>query len=188
MRAIRDAVGSGVALRIDANGAWDVPTARARIEELGDLEIELAEQPCATVAELADLRPLIAAPIVADESANTPEAAANAFEAGACDAVTIKLAKVGGILAALAVADVAPSYLSSALDSPLGIAAAVHAAQALPARGFATGLAHGLATSGLFADNVADDSALRGPSIDPGDRPGLGVEIDETALERLRIR
>ena len=188
MGAVRDAVGDGVALRVDANGAWDVPTARARIEGLSDLTIELVEQPCATVAELAELRPLIEVPIVADESADAPEAAAAACATGACDAVTIKLAKVGGIRAALAVADAAPSYLSSALDSPLGIAAAVHAAQVLPARGFATGLAHGLATSRLFADNVADDSALRGPSIDPGGEPGLGVEIDEAALERLRIR
>lgn len=188
MRAVRDVVGDAVALRVDANGAWDMPTARLRIEELSEVGLELAEQPCASIEELTELRALVDTPIVADESADTPEAAAAAFEAGACDAVTIKLAKVGGIRAALRVADGAPSYLSSALDSPLGIAAAAHAAQALPTRGFATGLAHGLATSGLFADNVADDSALRGPSIDLGDVPGLGIEVDEAALERLRIR
>ncbi len=82
----------------------------------------------------------------------------------------------------------APAYLSSALDSPLGIAAAAHTAQALPAGGFAAGLAHGLATSDLFADNLADTGELEGPAIELHAVPGLGVEIDEVALERLRIR
>ncbi len=81
-----------------------------------------------------------------------------------------------------------PSYLSSALDSALGVAAGAHAVQALPPREFATGLAHGLATSALFTDNVADDGFLRGPSIEIGDRPGLGVDVDEDAIERLRLR
>jgi L-alanine-DL-glutamate epimerase-like enolase superfamily enzyme len=188
IRAVREAAGPDVALRLDANGAWDVPTAESTLGDLGDLGIELAEQPCASVGELAALRNLTAVPIVADESAGTAAEAEDAFAAGACDAVTIKLAKVGGIESAVAVAAAAPAYLSSALDSALGIAAAAHAAQVLPATGFAAGLAHGLATSGLFADNVADDQALRGPSIDPPTGPGLGVEVDETAIERLRIR
>ena len=91
--------------------------------------------------------------------------------------------------AALAIAaDPLPSYLSSALDSALGIAAAAHTVQAMPARGFAAGLAHGLATSTLFADNVADDGPYSGPEIEAGAAPGLGVEVDEAAIERLRLR
>ncbi len=188
LRAVREASGPATSLRIDANGAWSVERAAEMLAELESAGLELAEQPCATVPELAELRRHVVVPIVADESAATAEEAVAVFERGACDAVTIKLAKVGGIGAAMRIAASVPAYLSSALDSPLGIAAAVHAAQALPARGFATELAHGLATSGLFADNVADDEPFGGPRIEPPTGPGLGVEIDWAAVERLRIR
>ena len=188
MEAVRAAAGGTVALRVDANGAWDVATAAATLGALGSVGVELAEQPCASIPEMAELRTLVDVPIVADESAETPEAAADCMTAGACDAVTVKLAKVGGIAAALEVEEAAPAYLSSALDSPLGILAAAHAAQALPARGFAHGLAHGLATTALFADNVADPERLCGPTIELGEEPGLGAELDESALERLRLR
>ena len=50
------------------------------------------------------------------------------------------------------------------------------------------GLGAALATSGLFADNVADDGALQGPLIEPADASGLGVRVDEASVDRLRIR
>ena len=82
-----------------------------------------------------------------------------------------------------------PAYLSSALDSALGIAAAAHTAQAMPRRGFAAGLAHGLATSALFADNVADDGALSGPEIAVTRPPGLGIDgRRRPRSRRLRLR
>jgi len=188
MRAVRVACGEATELRIDANGAWGVDEAAEMLAGFASVRLQLAEQPCASLEELAELRRRVDVPIVADESVGSVEDAVGAAVAQACDAATLKLAKVGGVRAALQIADRVPSYLSSALDSPLGIAAAVHAVQALPSRGLAAGLAHGLATSGLFADNVADDASLRGPSIEPPPAPGLGVEVDEGAVERLRIR
>ena len=77
----------------------------------------------------------------------------------------MKLAKVGGIGEANGIAGQLPIYLSSALDGPLGIAAAAHAAQALPFEGPAAGLAHGLATQLLFSATIA---AAR---IEPRRRP-----------------
>lgn len=186
IEAVRHACGEAVALRIDANGAWGEDEAARALAELGEAGLELAEQPCETAEETARLRPRVRVPLVLDESVASAADADRAERLGACDAVTLKLAKVGGVHAALHVAQRVPAYLSSALDSPLGIAGAAHAAQVLPARGFAAGLAHGLATSGLFADNVADDSALRGPAITPTG-PGLGVEIDDDALRRLAL-
>jgi L-alanine-DL-glutamate epimerase-like enolase superfamily enzyme len=98
----------------------------------------------------------------------------------------VKLAKVGGIAAALEVAREIPAYLSSALDGPIGIAAAAHAAQLLPGGG--AGVAHGLATQRLFEDTIA----ARGPQLDGArlsvpDEPGLGVEINDLALARHRL-
>jgi L-alanine-DL-glutamate epimerase-like enolase superfamily enzyme len=185
--AVRAACGSEIGLRVDANGFWSVPEAIDRLRALEPIGIELAEQPCGTLEQLAEVRSESNIPLVADESVNTVAEAEAALRLGACDAATLKLAKVGGIGAALGIAGIAPSYLSSALDSAIGITAAAHAAQTLPSRDFTTGLAHGLATSGLFTDNVADDASLRGPSISLSDRPGLGIDIDEDAVERLRL-
>jgi L-Ala-D/L-Glu epimerase / N-acetyl-D-glutamate racemase len=188
IRAIRAAVGPGTRLRIDANGVWPPQRAVERVAGIAALGLELAEQPCADIPGLARVRSETGVPVVADESVGRIEEARAALAAGACDAVNLKLAKVGGPLAAIAIADAAPAYLSSALDSALGIAAAAHTAAAMPSRGFAAGLAHGLATSPLFTDNVAVDAPLAGPGIDPGERPGLGIDVDEAAIDRLRLR
>lgn len=185
--ALRAAAGAEVRLRVDANGAWSVERAAEMLQAMAPSRLELAEQPCADLEGLAALRRQVDVPLVADESVATAGEAERAFALDACDAVTIKLAKVGGARSALRVAETGPAYLSSALDSPLGIAAAAHTAQALPGKGFAAGLAHGLATSGMFSDNIADPAPLSGPRISLPDAPGLGVEVDEAALERLRL-
>ena len=188
IRAVCGAAGAGMRLRIDANGAWTAAEAVRRLGELEPLDLELAEQPCPTAPELAEVRSATGVPNVADESVNDLDEARAAPAIGAFDAATLKLAKVGGPHAALAIAAAVPAYLSSALDSALGIAAAAHTARAMPQHRFASGLAHGLATSPLFADNVADDGMLTGPEIVAGDLPGLGVTVDEGAIERLRLR
>jgi L-Ala-D/L-Glu epimerase len=180
VHAAREAIGPGAQIRIDANGSWDVETAAARLRDMSPLE--LVEQPVATLAEMAALRERTDVPLAADESVATVADAEAA--ADVCDVATVKLAKVGGPLAVRRIAELIPVYLSSALDGPIGIAAAGHVAQAIPDIGFA----HGLATSLLFADSVATrecvvaDGLLHLPS-----GPGFGVEIDEDALAQRRI-
>jgi L-Ala-D/L-Glu epimerase len=178
--AVREAVGPDARIRIDANGAWTVDQAADRLAQMEPLE--LAEQPVATLEELAALRPRTGVRLAADESVVTSEDAEAA--AAVCDAATVKLAKVGGPRAAMHIADRIPVYLSSALDGPVGIAAAGHVAQAIPD----TGLAHGLATSLLFADTIASHECTldRGHlHLAPG--AGWGIEIDEDALLNRRI-
>jgi L-alanine-DL-glutamate epimerase-like enolase superfamily enzyme len=188
VRAVRDALPAGARIRVDANGVWTREQAAAKLSVLQPLGIELAEQPVATLAEMSVLRTEVDMPLAADESVATLAQAHEAVRLSACDAATAKLAKVGGAGAALAIARVLPVYLSRALDGPVGIAAAAHAAQALPETAFAAGLAHGLATSELFADDVAAAGCeLAGGALAVGDAPGLGVEIDDRALERLAI-
>lgn len=183
--AVRAAVGPDVALRVDANGAWSIAQAREELRGIAaSAQLELAEQPCSSLEEMAELRALSDVAIVADESVATADDATRAVAIGACDAATLKLAKVGGPHAALTIAGAIPAYLSSALDSAIGIAAAAHTALALPT----TGLAHGLATSSLFADDVVAGGRFGGPRLDPGSSPGLGVDVDPAALERLAIR
>jgi o-succinylbenzoate synthase len=184
VRAVRDAVGADARIRIDANGAWRLVEARAFLAELEPLGIELCEQPVATLEEMAELRAVISIPLAADEIIATREDAARARQLGACDLATLKLAKVGGPQAARDDWGL-PVYLSSALDGPVGIAAAALCAAQLPRD---AGVAHGLATQLLFSETIA----ARGPAVRDGmlhipGGPGLGVEIDEAALDRHRL-
>jgi o-succinylbenzoate synthase len=184
VRAVREALGAEARIRVDANGAWDVETARSMLSELEPLEVELAEQPAATMDGMRELAGSTSIPIAADESVESRADAERAAGTGACALAGVKLSKVGGPEEAIAIAEVLPSYLSSALDGPVGIAAAAQVAQTLRE----VGLAHGLATQRLFSSTVATvECELKDGFLHPPPGPGLGVEIDEAALEAHRI-
>jgi o-succinylbenzoate synthase len=190
VRAVREAVGAEARIRVDANAAWDVAAARRTLQELEELDVELAEQPVATLEEAAELASGTSIPIAADESVESRADAERAVALGACDLVGVKLSKVGGPEEAIEIAEVLPSYLSSALDGPVGIAAAAQVAQTLAesAPSGAVDLAHGLATQRLFASTVATvECELRDGMLHPPTGPGLGVEIDERALDAHRL-
>jgi o-succinylbenzoate synthase len=188
--AVREAVGSRARIRIDVNAGWDVETAKQMLKALEPLEVECAEQPVATLAEAAEVAASTSIPIAGDESVETRADAELAREMNACALTGIKLSKVGGPEAAIEIAEVLPAYVSSALDGPIGIAAAAQVAQTL--RGAAgaegPGLAHGLATQRLFASTIASvECEVRNGTLYPPPGPGLGVEIDEAALAAHRI-
>jgi L-alanine-DL-glutamate epimerase-like enolase superfamily enzyme len=183
---VRDRVGDGPGIRVDANGAWEPDEAIERLNAMARHGLELAEQPAPDLEGLARVRRAVRPPIAADESVTGADDARRAVETAACDLATVKLAKVGGIAAALEVAREIPTYLSSALDGPVGIAAAAHTAQLLPGGG--AGIAHGLATQRLLAETIAAHGPqLDGPRLSVPDEPGLGVEIDELALARHKL-
>ena len=101
------------------------------LAELEPLEVELAEQPVATLEEAAEVAASTSIPIAGDESVESRADAERALAMGACALTGVKLSKVGGPEAAIEIAEVLPAYLSSALDGPVGIAAAAQVAQTL---------------------------------------------------------
>jgi o-succinylbenzoate synthase len=171
--AVRAAVGPDVAIRLDANGAWDVAQAVPALRSLGPAGIELCEEPVHGVAELAAVRKQLDGeiPIAMDETAREPDAIAS----GACDFVCLKVAACGGATRVWAAADTARAagsqvYLTSTYDGPIGIAAGLHAAAALgpdlpPC---------GLATLPLF-ENIDDPFPAAAGRIEVPRGPGLGV-------------
>lgn len=189
VRAVREAVGSEARIRIDANAAWDVETAKRTLAGIEQFDVELAEQPVGELEELAEVGSETSIPIAGDESIESCADAERAVRAGACDFAGVKLSKVGGPEAAIEIAEVMPCFLSSALDGSVGIAAAAQVAQTLDATNSAgPRLAHGLATQRLFASTIASvECELRGGMLHPPAGPGLGVEIDEAALEAHRL-
>ncbi|MGY1641179.1 o-succinylbenzoate synthase [Geodermatophilus sp. SYSU D00703] len=158
VEAVRDALGPGGAIRVDVNAAWDVDTAAARIRELDRVGLEYVEQPCATLAELTALRRRIDVRVAADEVVRRSGDPLRVDLREACDVVVLKVQPLGGVRAALRVAEAhgLPSVVSSALESSVGIAAGVALAAALPELPFACGLA----TVALFTADVTGDPLL----------------------------
>jgi O-succinylbenzoate synthase len=187
---VREAVGPRARIRVDANAAWDVGTAKQTLRAIEPLEIELAEQPVATLEEAALVAASTSIPIAGDESIESRADAEGALAMSACALTGVKLSKVGGPEAAIEIAEVLPTYVSSALDGPVGIAAAAQVAQTLRevAGADGPGLAHGLATQRLFSSTIASvECELRDGMLYLPPGPGLGVEIDEAALAAHRI-
>ncbi len=141
--AVRDVLGPGGRIRVDANGAWDVDSAVRAIRALDRFGLEYAEQPCATLAELAALRRRVDVPLAADESVRTAEDPLRIAGLAAADIVVLKVQPLGGVRRALAVAEACglPVVVSSALETSVGIAAGVALAAALPELPYACGLA-----------------------------------------------
>lgn len=189
VRAVREALGPRARIRIDVNGAWDVDTAKRTLGELEPYEVELAEQPVATLEEAMEVARATSIPIAGDESIESRSDAERAAAMEACQMTGVKLSKVGGPEEAIEIAEVLPAYISSALDGPVGIAAAAQVAATLgEAAGGGPDLAHGLATQRLFSSTIAAvECRLEGDMLHAPPGPGLGIEIDEAALDVHRI-
>lgn len=174
LAAVRDALGPNGRIRIDANGAWDAEMAVREIRRLSRHGLELVEQPVATIEEMAEVRTRVDVPLAADESVRTREDAVRAVRAGAVDILVLKVQPLGGVRAALAVAEAAgiPCIVSSPLETSIGLAASVALAAALPELAFACGLA----TLPLLAGDVTAEPLLprggwidvRRPDVDAG--------------------
>ena len=186
--AVREAIGSWPALRVDANGVWSVDEAVRAIRALEPFDLEFVEQPCATLDELAEVRRRVGVPIAADESVATPADVRAAAAVGACDLVNVKLAAAGGFGGGRETMRVARAhgmepFLSSTFDGPWGIAAALRLAASER-----VSLACGLATLELFDATLA--SALPAPRhglLQVPQGPGLGVAIDDYALAEVLV-
>ncbi len=156
--AVRDAIGSAVGLRVDANGAWDVDTAVAVLAQLAAYDVELVEQPVASLDDLARVRRRVAMPVAADECIRGLDDARRLARAGAADAVVVKVQALGGVAPAVDVVEAAgvPAIVSSLYETSVGIAAGLALAAALPELPWACGLG----TAALLAGDVVVDSLV----------------------------
>ncbi|MCG8589974.1 MAG: o-succinylbenzoate synthase [Proteobacteria bacterium] len=182
--AVRRAVGSACALRLDANGAWDAETARTALERFEPYNPEWVEEPLrdATPESLAALRAHTAIPVAADENARDARAIEALCEREAVDVVVLKPAWLGGPRAAwqcavqVHEAGVEP-VVTSALDSAVGVAMALHVAAAL-----ACPVAAGLATASWLRDDLCPAPERDGAYLVLPAGPGLGVSVDPERL------
>jgi o-succinylbenzoate synthase len=172
VEAVRDALGPDGKIRVDANGGWDLDRARRMLRELDRFGLEYAEQPCATLEELASLRRVVTVPIAADESIRRAEDPLRVRAAGAADIVVVKVQPLGGVRAALQVAEACglPVVVSSAVDTSVGLAAGLALAAALPELPYACGLGTmSLLTGDVTADPLTETGGelrVRRPAVD----------------------
>ncbi|HZL16080.1 MAG TPA: mandelate racemase/muconate lactonizing enzyme family protein [Verrucomicrobiae bacterium] len=199
VRAIRTAVGPDIRLRLDVNGAWDLPTAEERLEAVARFAIEYAEQPLPADdgAGAAELRRRVEVPIAADEAAASIVAVRRLLAEGAADVLVVKPARVGGPVAVAEIAAAAaghgvPVVVSTLFETGIGISAALRASMGLPSvlgSPFAAPLAHGLATFGLLEHDlleeplVVEDGWMRAPGGAGAGR--LGVRVSRPAVARF---
>ncbi|GAA4877474.1 o-succinylbenzoate synthase [Serinicoccus chungangensis] len=191
VREVRRVLGPAARIRVDANGAWSVDDAVRALAALAPVGLEYAEQPCATVAELAALRLALAragvdVPVAADESVRRAEDPLEVARRGAADLVVVKAAPLGGIARALEIIEQAglPAVVSSALDTSVGLALGVRLAAALPV------LEHdcGLGTGALLAEDVVAEPLVPvGGGLTVARADATRDAVDPAALAAYRV-
>lgn len=188
VRAVRDALGPDVRLRIDPNQGWTLQEALGVLDALRPMDIEYCEQPVAVwnTAAMKRLTVESGIPIMADEALFDQYDAFKLAAGKVCDFFNIKLAKSGGIHNALKISAVAEAagiqcMVGCMLETRLGLSAAAH-------------LAAGRANI-VFADLdaaffLAEDPVIGGITYKDGqvilpDIPGHGADFSEDYLASL---
>lgn len=201
VRRLRSTVGDDVMLRLDANQGYPEPKlAIEAVRRLEDAGVDLVEQPTEGIRQMAEVRAAVGVRIMADESCWLPQDAAEIGVTRAADAISVYLAKAGGIAAAQHVAAVAAAFglpcdVNGSLESAVGNAANLHFAIATPAVTLpsvipaSAPIGAGPSTAGRYYtdDLVGEPFPLRKGLLRPPPGPGLGVELDEERLNAFRI-
>ncbi len=166
--------------RIDANAGFSAKDALALMDRLtrGGIAVECFEQPCGTddLAGMAEVAAGIDPPVIADESVKHLEDVQRLVDARAADGVNLKLAKSGGLLAAVAIGRAAKAAGLSVMcggmvETRLGMTAAAHVVAAIGGVDFVD-----LDTAWLLdADPFSGGYVASGPAYTLDKAPGLGV-------------
>jgi len=191
IRAVREAVGENVALRLDPNAHWQTLATIRAMKAVEDCRLELLEQPVPgwDLKGMARIRDSIGIPLMADESAWSPQDVIAIAEQQAADIINIKIAKTGGMYQAKKIEAVAdslglPCIVGTEIEPAFSLAAKIHLAASMKNLPFVCEFTE------MF---LLKDSVLK-PTIDLVDgalevpqRPGLGFELDEEVFSRYAL-
>ena len=178
VKAVREEIGDRAAIRVDANGGYDRHAALRFVRGVEGYEVEIFEQllPKWDIDGMAGLREATSWRLCADESACSPADVLELARRGACDFLTIKLIKTGGIYPAMRVAAIAEAagircIVANTFDTQINCSACLHLASALPSADTAHDLTC-FATQPALADTC---HTLSDGLLAVGDEPGIGV-------------
>jgi L-alanine-DL-glutamate epimerase-like enolase superfamily enzyme len=190
LAAVREAIGPDIPIKIDFNGFYDTKTAIRLIRQMEPLGVTWIEQPAQywDLEGLAMIRNAVETVIVVDESVETPQDMMRVARAGAADAVHVKPTIKGGLTTArriAAVADAAGIAVVPGTSAPSGVGIA--AAQAfIASTPVLSGGCHGSPLDVLVEDIVTEPIPQDSVVVFIGDKPGLGIELNEDAVQRYR--
>ncbi len=190
IKAIREAVGNDIPLRIDANQGWGVEEAIRTLKALAPFGIQHCEEPISRWAfmELPRVRKESPIPIMADECCGDDHDAERLIRLGACDLINIKLGKSGGIFKALKMVKLAEAarmhcQVGAFMESRLAMTAFAHFALC------SSNIIHYDFDTALMFSSDPVTGGIRyendGVITVPGS-PGLGASMDETRLYSLQ--
>jgi L-alanine-DL-glutamate epimerase-like enolase superfamily enzyme len=197
--SLRQGVGEEISLRFDANQSYrgiNSKEAARAIRLLSDAGIDLLEQPGEGLREMAMYRALSTIPVVADESCWQPTDVIELAEASAADAISIYVAKAGGLSRARTIGTLAQIYgfacdVNGSLETGIGSAASAHLAVATPAVTLPcvipvsapAGTVTTVIAGRYFSDDVITEPfTFQGGLLLPPEGPGLGVHLDDEKL------
>ena len=188
IRAIREAIGNDIPIRIDANQGWDYNTALATLRALEPFVIQYCEQPVEhwNHSALRRIRQFTTIPIMADESLFDHKDAFRLCRDECCDYLNIKLSKSGGIRNALNICAVGESagiqcMIGCMMESRLGLTAAAHFAAARRNVVF-----YDLDSALLLdEDPVTGGIIYEADVVQLPDSPGLGADFDPSWLRTM---
>ncbi|WP_321890126.1 mandelate racemase/muconate lactonizing enzyme family protein [Paraburkholderia bannensis] len=199
--AVRTALGDGARIMLDANGSWNYEEALRTIRRLDRYRLDFVEQPLPHWDRdgMARLRERVETPIYADEGAQELHHLREIAERRSADGVILKVQKVGGLLKAqrfLAVCRLydLPVFCSTLIGSGIEACPSTHLWVADQwACQFMSESAGPLAVHAAWnSDDIpaGEDLALGGQRFHrghayPNERPGYGVDVDETLLARI---
>lgn len=191
VRAVREAIGPRVELRLDANQAYTADRAVPLLRRLERYEPFLIEQPVAAwdLDGLAKVAAALDVPVMADEPVSTPTDVLRIVEKRAADLVKIKVMRSGGLHRARKVCAVAeaaglPVIVGSGHESGIGVSAELHLAAATRAIPYAGEMVGHLR---LTEDLVEGSIPVREGAADVPDGPGLGIAVSPERLARAAV-
>jgi L-alanine-DL-glutamate epimerase-like enolase superfamily enzyme len=192
VKAVRAAVGSAMALRIDANAGYDADTAVRLARFMQPYDLQLIEQPVAAddLAGMARVRREAGGvPIMADESILDHASLIAVIKAQAADIVKLKVMKQGGFhRAAAMLATAEAAGMRCVVGHGFGLGVNTMAEIMLAAT--SANVIDGLECVGPLktVDDITTEKLDLGTgalALPPG--PGLGVTLDEAKLARYRF-
>jgi L-alanine-DL-glutamate epimerase-like enolase superfamily enzyme len=189
IKAIREAVGNEIPIRIDANQGWNVEEAITTLKALAQFNIQHCEEPIPRWAfmQLPMVRKQSPIPIMSDESCGDEHDAERLIQLGACDYMNIKLGKSGGIFKALKMVKLAEAanihlQVGAFMESRLAMTAFAHFSLCSPAI-----IHYDFDTALMFSEDPVSGGIVYKENgvIDVPDRAGLGAVVDEKWLRKM---
>jgi muconate cycloisomerase len=181
--AVREAIGGGIMLRVDANDHYQPADAIHLIRALERHELEHVEQPVlrGDLLGMAEVRRNVGVPIMTDDTVATPQDAMNVIRLGAADRAKVKVTKHGFDGARLIINMFELAGLKCVLGHvfEMGLAAVAEAHLAAASRNLAVHHEIGsLRPMGVTADVITDNLQPEPGFVRIPDGPGLGVRLD----------